>query len=663
MNEIAPMMQRAVAALNQNDFQTARQLAERAANLQPGNAQILQILGIAQSQGGDPARGLSTLEKALKIAPNDGSLRFNAARAAFHAGAFEKVEKLAKPLGAQVASLHLRALASKSIGEYGASISLFEEALRQAPSDAELLNNYGNALVAAGQSERAIQVLSGAFSKNPGSAQIALNLGRAYTSAGKFDEAMSALRSAVSLAPQDGEILFELGKSLMRFSQHEEALPLLAEAARKGVRDPEVFILIGSAYSAMELREEAEKSLNVALSVDPKNIRAHVNMGLMLEQENRLEDLEELLLQAERKGLKGGDISYLRALLLSRQDKLDEALDLALSTSPEFLDEIIRQEFIGKTADRLGRYDVAFSAFETMNEAMSQMPEATKFDGTEHSTYLSKRVELLTDEWARSWPEGPPADEGSSPVFLGGFLRSGTTLLDTVLMSHPATHVREEEAMIARLEDYIGDVARIPSLTDSDIRNARDVYFNELASNGEMPEGSLLVDKYPLMTLRASFIHRVFPDAKYIFTLRHPCDVVLSCFMQNFRVTQAMASFLTIENAARLYDVVMKHWERAREVLPLNVHVIKYEDMVVDLEREMRPLIDFLQIEWDPKLLEFQSTARERGYIRTPSYAQVTEGLYTRSSGRWENYREQLEPILPVLAPWVEKFGYEPLDL
>ena len=124
-----------------------------------------------------------------------------------------------------------------------------------------------------------------------------------------------------------------------------------------------------------------------------------------------------------------------------------------------------------------------------------------------------------------------------------------------------------------------------------------------------------------------------------------------------------MSAFLKLETAALFYDAVMQHWERAREVLPLNVHTIRYEDMVEDLEGELRPLIDFVGVGWDDSLLEHQKTAKDRGYIRTPSYAQVTEKIYTRSSGRWTKYRAHLEPILPVLAPWVERFGYEPLEL
>jgi hypothetical protein len=170
--------------------------------------------------------------------------------------------------------------------------------------------------------------------------------------------------------------------------------------------------------------------------------------------------------------------------------------------------------------------------------------------------------------------------------------------------------------------------------------------------------GGLLIDKNPLYTLRGPLIHRVFPDARFIFALRHPCDVVLSCFMQNFRVSQMTASFLDLRNAALFYDRTMAYWEQCRALFGLDVHTVRYEDLVEDVEAQMRPLLGWLGLQWEPKVLDHQQTAQERGYIRTPSYAQVTEQVYTRASGRWTRYREQMEPVLPILAPWAERYGY-----
>ncbi|MFZ1367260.1 sulfotransferase, partial [Sphingorhabdus sp.] len=136
------------------------------------------------------------------------------------------------------------------------------------------------------------------------------------------------------------------------------------------------------------------------------------------------------------------------------------------------------------------------------------------------------------------------------------------------------------------------------------------------------------------------------------------CDVVLSCYMQNFKPTEAMSSFLDLTNASRTYDRIFGYWEQCQSVLPLDVHMLRYEAMVEDVESELRPLFDFLGLDWDPSVLDHQKTARERGYIRTPSYAQVTEKIYSSASGRWQRYRNYMNEVLPILEPWVQKYDY-----
>ena len=168
----------------------------------------------------------------------------------------------------------------------------------------------------------------------------------------------------------------------------------------------------------------------------------------------------------------------------------------------------------------------------------------------------------------------------------------------------------------------------------------------------------MLIDKSPLFLTKAVLIQRLFPNARFILALRHPCDVLLSCFMSNFRLNNAMSNFLRLEDAAEFYDLTFQHWERARALFPLNVHTIVYERLVEDVEAEVRPLFDFLGLDWRDEALDHRATAKARGLITTASYSQVVEPIYKRAAGRWEGYRHHLEPILPVLRPWVEKFGY-----
>ena len=136
------------------------------------------------------------------------------------------------------------------------------------------------------------------------------------------------------------------------------------------------------------------------------------------------------------------------------------------------------------------------------------------------------------------------------------------------------------------------------------------------------------------------------------------CDVVLSCFVTNFKPNDGMANFMRLETAAELYDLSFSYFERARDVLNLPVHTIVYEKLVADRDRELQPLFDFLGLHWDERVLDHEATARSRGHIKTASYAQVVEPIYQRSAGRWEHYRKHLAPVLPILEPWARKFGY-----
>jgi len=168
----------------------------------------------------------------------------------------------------------------------------------------------------------------------------------------------------------------------------------------------------------------------------------------------------------------------------------------------------------------------------------------------------------------------------------------------------------------------------------------------------------VLIDKLPLLLNEAAFIHRIFPNATFLLALRHPADVLTSCFVANFNLNDAMCNFLRLDTAAEFYDLTFRTWENARQVLPLKVHTVIYEQMVQDPPAILRPVVEALGLEWHEGMLDHTKTAAERGLIRTASYAQVTQPIYTRSVGRWERYRKHLEPVLPVLAPWIEKFGY-----
>ena len=187
---------------------------------------------------------------------------------------------------------------------------------------------------------------------------------------------------------------------------------------------------------------------------------------------------------------------------------------------------------------------------------------------------------------------------------------------------------------------------------------ARRAYFAELDQHADPSFPGLIVDKLPLNMLALPLIYSMFPDARIIFAQRHPCDAVLSCFMQSFSLNHAMACFLNIEDAADFYDVAMGVFTRSRELLPLAVHTVVYERLVSEPEAGASAPRRLPRSRMARELLDHRSTARSRGAIGTPSYNQVTEPLSKAPSGRWRRYEKQLAPVLPVLLPWAERLGY-----
>jgi len=219
-------------------------------------------------------------------------------------------------------------------------------------------------------------------------------------------------------------------------------------------------------------------------------------------------------------------------------------------------------------------------------------------------------------------------------------------------------HQLEEKPALHAAAQTIGGIDAFPALDGAEIAALRARYFAALDAIAPEAEGKLVIDKLPLGIVDTALVHRIFPEARFIFAERHPCDVVLSGFMTRFDPKGGMANFLDLGDTAALYDAVMAYWQRCREVFPLDVHAIRYERVIEDAEAELRPLAAFLGLDWDQRLLDHIGSAKARRHIGTPSYAQVAEPLYTSARGRWTRYRDALAPVLPVLAPWAERMGY-----
>lgn len=489
---------------------------------------------------------------------------------------------------------------------------------------------------------------------------------------GRSDEAAEMFRRAVELDPAFAEADNNLGNALQNTGDAAGALAAFRRAVKS---DPGLFDAhynLAGALRAAGCGEAAEEAYRRALEIMPANVPALGNLAALLEGMSR----KAAAAEAVEKGIKLAPADPLLNLTAAKLDRRAgrikagiERLTALLARSPGPDMETGARFELGHLYDRAGRTDDAYGQFSRANRIQRRQ---SRTQGIDKNRYLAT-IGILSRRFSRDWVAGWNVDRNvaadhadPAPVFLVAFPRSGTTLLDNILRGHSKITVMEEESPVT---DMRNAASRLPggypeclaNLSGDDIEDLRRVYFASAAAHVDLEaikDGRLLADKMPLNIVDAGLILRIFPGARLVLSLRHPADVALSCFMQAFAINEPMANFFTIDDAARLYEQVMGLWRRYLDILPIACHALRYEDLVADAEGEIRRVVDFLGLDWQPDMLDFAARARKRGSASTPSYAQVTEPIYTRSSGRWRRYADYLAPVMGRLRPFIEEFGY-----
>ena len=424
---------------------------------------------------------------------------------------------------------------------------------------------------------------------------------------------------------------------------------------------------MGNTFFDLEKKKEAISCFEQAIALKPDFTLAIGNLAMVYERANRLDDAWETALKA----LKYEPTAPRANLAASKCERRRNNLHSALarlekipmdSCRPSICAQIINEK--GQLYDRLGNYDKAFESFSDANRVTSRSWQALRID---KKSYIEKITRMQS--WIISSSTLPSCSANSKPgsaepVFIVGFPRSGTTLLEQILATRAEIKTLEEKPLVASMINlfnvrglrYPEDLS---SMNDDLIYDLRRAYLHKASEFLPRHYKGIFIAKLPLNIVDIGLIHQVFPQSKIVLALRHPWDICLSCFMQNFKLNESMIHFLSLEDTARLYDQVFALWDTYVNRLPLNYYLLKYENIVTDFEKETKRLFAFLNLTWDPSVHDYHLRAKSRGTITTPSYHQVTESIYNRSLNRWKKYVQFLKPTYKILHPHIESFGYQ----
>jgi tetratricopeptide (TPR) repeat protein len=462
----------------------------------------------------------------------------------------------------------------------------------------------------------------------------------ALRTAGRVDEAIAAYTELLGREPNLPESWYNLGYLQRQARQYEAALESYGQALERGVRDPEEVRLNRAVILSDHLArpDDAEAELETALALNPDYLPALLNLGNLHEDRGNREAAQ----LAYRRAL---DVAPGNALALSR---LAGAVDANSDAGTELI-ERLRQEIssrryagersdlgfaLGRLLDARGEYDDAFAAYEAANRA-SRDSFGPRFAGYDRGAH-----ERLVDQLIESFADPATGSEESPAIFVCGMFRSGSTLVEQILGGHSKIAMGGEldlvPALVRQIRGYPEAVGKADEAT---IQSWRTFYLRGVAPFAS--EGCLVTDKRPDNFLHMGFIKTMFPGARFVHTRRNRLDNLLSLYF--LHLSPHMAYALDLEDAAHWYEEyerLMAHWKR---LYPSDIFDVDYEVLVSDPQPVTEGLLRFLGLEWEDKLLDFH---RRSDAVKTASVWQVREPLHARSSGRWRNYRKQLERTL-----------------
>ncbi|MDE2239916.1 MAG: sulfotransferase [Rhodospirillales bacterium] len=567
-----------------------------------------------------------------------------------------------------LAPLMAKAEAAFQAGDLAGAEAAARQLLELAPGHEEALMLLYRLCRQQNRPQAAEALVKRVVALNPNNFTATNELALLLLSRGALAEAELHARNAIRIAPQSAQ-----AHNLMGLVLTEANRPLVGEYHYRRVLElaqgEEPITLANLAWNLKTQGriEEARALYQQSTTLRPGVAQTILGYAKMEEADRKFSRALELLDEADRLMPGTPSMQLARATVLSRLKRNEEAL--AILDHPEKDGRQLGPSELsekGRLLDQMGRYDEAFACFDQgkktalerggrayMEEAALDM--ATRLQGF----FTARRLATL--------PVAAPRADMPQPVFILGFPRSGTTLIEQMLSVHPQISAGDELPFISDITQIMPRLLASPlaypealaELWMGDQRDGleelRDYYLNRARKAGFFKDGAgFFTDKMPLNEMHLGLISLLFPQSPVIHVLRHPLDVVLSVYSNH--LTHGYFCAAQLESIAAHYNLVADLVQHYRQNLQMRYLPVRYEDMVTDQEAQLRKLLEFIGIEFDPRCLSFEENTR---YARTASYAQVTEKLYDRSRYRYRPYLKHLEPVIEILRPVIERLGYK----
>lgn len=552
---------------------------------------------------------------------------------------------------------------------YGEAEAVFADLVNREPAAPPHWVNLGSARRGMGEFESALVAYARAAALGVKDPDFYFNVGLTHLDRGDFESARLMLEKARQLDPADAEITLRYADACYRSLQNDAAAAALAGWRSLTSLRPSVLAEIAQLLINLGEQEQGEQALESALA-DPAADSVTLLTGIEIaERTNRLDQARALVARLELEPHSAAidqDLLIIRARLAQRAGDHAGAERLyrqALLANDDSAMKHMELFPLVQSLDAQGRYAEALT---TLQEAHASQYEYLRRVSPALALAGAPPM-LITREGCdpadvAAWQDDAPGIE-DSPVFIVAFPRSGTTLLELTLDAHPALQSMDEQPFIqdaldelrALSIDYPRELARVSRSALADLRAG---YWRRVAGKIRLQPGKRLVDKNPLNILRLPVIRRLFPNAPILFGVRHPCDVILSCYMQHFRAPEFALLCNSPSTLARGYQLTIDFWFRQSEILRPNTLQVRYETLVTNFEREVRTILHFLGLPWNDRVLQPGQHAREKGYISTPSYSQVVSPISSKSVDRWHHYAGLFGPVIPIIQPQLDRWNY-----